>query len=124
MDLARATQARITLTHIVFGSPLWPRTLLPPEDERKPGLAAGADYLKGVAAGMRDDGFDVGTHVAPGTTPATAIVELAARLDADVIAMATHGYGGLRRTFLGSVADKVLRSSRIPVLVTRPGAQA
>lgn len=124
MELARATKARITLAHIVSISPLWPRTLLPTEDERKPGLAAGADYLKGIAAGLRDDGFDVATRVAPGGTPATAIVELAAQLDADVIAMATHGYGGVRRTFLGSVADKVLRSSPVPVLVTRPATEA
>ncbi len=124
MELARATQAQITLGHIVSVSPLWPRALLPTEDERKPGLAAGADYLQGVAVGMRDDGFDVATRVAPGSTPATAIVELAVQLDADVIAMATHGYGGVRRTFLGSVADKVLRSSPIPVLVTRPATEA
>ena len=45
---------------------------------------------------------------------------MAGRLDADVIAMATHGYGGLKRTLLGSVADKVLRSSPLPLLVMRP----
>ncbi len=124
MDLARATQARITLAHIVSVSPLWPRTLLPTEDEMRPGLTGGAEYLEGVAAGLRDDGFDIATRVAPGGMPATAIVELAMQMDADVIAMATHGYGGARRAFLGSVADKVLRSSPIPVLVTRPGAEA
>lgn len=124
MDLARATQARITLAHIVSVSPLWPRTVLPTEDEVRPGLASGVEYLKSVAAGLRDDGFDVATRVAPGGTPAKAIVDLATELDADFIAMATHGYGGVRRTFLGSVADKVLRSSPIPVLVTRPGAVA
>ena len=123
-DLARATKARITLAHIVSASPLWPRTLLPTEDEVRPGLIGGVEYLKGVAAGLLDDGLDVATRVAPGSTPALAIVELAMELDADFIAMATHGYGGVRRTLLGSVADKVLRGSPIPVLVTRPGASA
>jgi len=124
MDLARATKARITLAHIVSVSPLWPRTILPTEDEVRPGLVGGVEYLKGVAGGLRDDGFDVATRVAPGGTPAKAIIDLAMESDADFIAMATHGYGGVRRTFLGSVADKVLRSSPIPVLVTRPGAVA
>jgi nucleotide-binding universal stress UspA family protein len=123
-DLARATQARITLAHIVSVSPLWPRMLLPTEHEVRPGLIGGAEYLNGVAARLQDDGFDVATRVATGGTPALAIVELAEQLNADVIAMATHGYGGVRRTFLGSVADKVVRTSPIPVLVTRPGGEA
>ena len=39
--------------------------------------------------------------------------------DIDVIAMSTHGRGA-SRLLLGSVADKVLRSSRVPVLLYRP----
>jgi starvation-inducible DNA-binding protein len=38
----------------------------------------------------------------------------------DLIALATHGRGGLRRLLVGSVADKVLRGSTTPVLVYRP----
>jgi nucleotide-binding universal stress UspA family protein len=38
----------------------------------------------------------------------------------DVIAMATHGHGVLRRAWLGSVADAVIRRSRVPVLLVRP----
>ena len=34
--------------------------------------------------------------------------------------MATHGRGGLKRTLLGSTADKVIRSAHTPVLVRRP----
>jgi nucleotide-binding universal stress UspA family protein len=49
---------------------------------------------------------------------------MAKELEADVIAMATHGYGGVRRTLLGSVADKLLRISPLPVLIARPQASA
>lgn len=40
----------------------------------------------------------------------------------DVIAMATHGRGGLKRWLMGSVAEQVVRDAGVPVLVVRPGA--
>jgi nucleotide-binding universal stress UspA family protein len=45
------------------------------------------------------------------------ILQAADRLDADVIVMGTHGKGALSHTFLGSVAEKVLHKSKIPVFV-------
>lgn len=41
---------------------------------------------------------------------------------ADLVVMTTHGYGGLSRAWLGSVADHLVRHSNIPVLLVRPGA--
>jgi hypothetical protein len=38
----------------------------------------------------------------------------------DVIALATHGHGGPVRFLLGSVADKLVRSATVPLLVWRP----
>jgi nucleotide-binding universal stress UspA family protein len=49
-----------------------------------------------------------------------AIVEYSETHDFDAIAIATHGRGGVRRLALGSVADKVVRSARRPVLILRP----
>ncbi|NNM33061.1 MAG: universal stress protein, partial [Gemmatimonadetes bacterium] len=40
--------------------------------------------------------------------------------DSDLIALATHGAGGIKRMVLGSVADKVVRSSPLPILVVKP----
>jgi len=37
-----------------------------------------------------------------------------------VIAMATHGYSGLRRWALGSITERVLHATRLPLLVVRP----
>jgi nucleotide-binding universal stress UspA family protein len=42
----------------------------------------------------------------------------------DLIAMATHGHGGLRRWVMGSVADRVLHSTHLPMLVVRPSEVA
>lgn len=46
-------------------------------------------------------------------------MRVAAEERADLIAIATHGRGGLGKLMLGSVADKVLRSATTPVLMIR-----
>ncbi|MFO0613592.1 MAG: universal stress protein [Polyangiaceae bacterium] len=51
--------------------------------------------------------------------PADQIVAEAARVDADVIVLATHGRTGLKRLLLGSVAEKVVRLAGCPVFVLR-----
>ena len=50
---------------------------------------------------------------------ASAILRDAEDHHADVIVMGTHGRGGLKRFFLGSVAEQVIRESCIPVLIVR-----
>src|SRR5437867_415228 len=52
-----------------------------------------------------------------------AIVQAAKRTAADIIVMSTHGRSGLRRAMYGSVADQVVRTATIPVLLVPPTAQ-
>lgn len=58
-------------------------------------------------------------HVLLGS-PADEIVWLAAHIDADLIVLGTHGRRGIRRFFLGSVAERVTRMAGCPVLIERP----
>lgn len=51
--------------------------------------------------------------------PAPSIVRIAAEHDANLIVMATHGRTGLARLLMGSVAEKVMRESRCPVLTVK-----
>jgi nucleotide-binding universal stress UspA family protein len=51
--------------------------------------------------------------------PADAILRAARRTRADLIVMGTHGRTGMSRVFLGSVAERVVRESRCPVLTVR-----
>jgi len=51
--------------------------------------------------------------------PADEIVAAARETGADIIAMSTHGRGGLGRLVFGSVAQAVLRHVDIPVLLMR-----
>ena len=60
-------------------------------------------------------------HVVRGDDAAHAIAQTAARLGADAICIASHGRSGISRALVGSVADKVIRATRKPVLVLRPG---
>lgn len=52
--------------------------------------------------------------------PATEIVNAASTFNTDLIVMATHGRTGLKHFFLGSVAERVVRESAVPVLTLRP----
>lgn len=51
--------------------------------------------------------------------PATEIIAAARELGARMIVMGTHGRGGLAHLFLGSVAEKVMRESDVPVMTVR-----
>jgi nucleotide-binding universal stress UspA family protein len=56
--------------------------------------------------------------------PYEEIVNAATEEKADYIVMGTHGYGGLSRLMLGSVADKVIRAAVCPVVTVRPKPSA
>jgi nucleotide-binding universal stress UspA family protein len=76
------------------------------------------EYLEKVAAPLRASGLVVVTRVEVDESPAHAILGHGA--SADLIAMETHGRGGLARLFMGSTADQVIRGKTVPVLVHRP----
>ncbi len=52
--------------------------------------------------------------------PALEIIEFARSHEIDLIAMSTHGRSGLDRLILGSVAERVVLETGLPVLVLRP----
>jgi nucleotide-binding universal stress UspA family protein len=54
----------------------------------------------------------------------TSIVDAAKKLRADVLVLGTHGHSGLDRVLLGSVAERVVRTSPVPVLTVRGAAPA
>lgn len=66
----------------------------------------------------RADDLDLETSLVEGS-PAKEICRYATANDCDVIVMGTHGRSGVDRLLLGSVAERVVRSSEIPVLTIR-----
>jgi nucleotide-binding universal stress UspA family protein len=75
-------------------------------------------YLDYVAARLREEGVKASIATDIGAV-AASIVQYAEEQNMDLIAMSTHGRTGLRRWALGSVADRVLRAGRVPLLLVR-----
>ncbi len=71
-----------------------------------------------TAAGRFSGAGEVHRAVAAGS-PAETILQYASEHDTDLIIMCTHGRSGLRRLVNGSVADQLLRTSHLPVLLIR-----
>ena len=80
-----------------------------------------ARYMEGVAKDAAAELERAGVSASPEVVIATkvdeAILEKAIEVDADMIVMGTHGRRGLSRAVIGSVADRVLRHSPVPVVL-------
>ncbi|HDR8859725.1 universal stress protein UspA [Burkholderia territorii] len=122
LNLASETGARLTPVYVVdFLVPAYdtygydPSILV--DAFREEGLRVTEDAAKRMKA--RDvAGTPQISNVAPaGEDVAQRIVGLAGELDADLIVIGTHGRRGFRRVVLGSVAERVLRQARCPVLM-------
>lgn len=79
---------------------------------------AGETVVDDVAATLAPLGVEYGTEVVQGR-PAETIVDYAERYDHDLIVLPTHARSGLSRYLLGSVTEKVVRLSSVPVLTAR-----
>jgi nucleotide-binding universal stress UspA family protein len=73
-------------------------------------------YLSRIAERLRSDGLEAGARVALGSA-ADQLIQVGREFD--LVAMATHGRSGIGRWVYGSVADKVLRGTTVPVLLVR-----
>jgi nucleotide-binding universal stress UspA family protein len=89
------------------------------DEERLRGEAA--DYLARVEDGLRGRVPSVEKRLGVHSRPGHLVVRAAEEVHADLICVGSHGHGALRETLFGSVTNDVLRESRVPVLVTRPG---
>jgi nucleotide-binding universal stress UspA family protein len=78
--------------------------------------------LEQEAETLKKEGISVDTVVRTGN-PADEIVSLARSEKADLVMMTTHGRRGFMRFMLGSVAEKVVRTSPCSVLVVRPSEE-
>jgi nucleotide-binding universal stress UspA family protein len=81
-------------------------------------------YLKKISAKVSLAGATVKTEALYGT-PAETLADYASKNQVDLIVIATHGRSGVSKWVWGSVADRILRSACVPVLMVRaPGCVA
>jgi nucleotide-binding universal stress UspA family protein len=76
-------------------------------------------YLQSQSGSLRQQGYDVETEILMGTSTPQAILMAADDQNVDLIVMCTHGRSGLGRFVFGSVAEKVVRHAKVPVLLIR-----
>lgn len=105
--LAQESDATLYLTHVVFGA-----LTKPVEESNRVQIEKIARQHLGSAVRRE--------IVIRNGEPAAVILAAAESLEADLITMATHGRKGVAHLFLGSVAERVIRESKQPVLIVRP----
>lgn len=111
--LLAGTGGSITLAHVIDSAVAVPATHL----QQRPEQFIGESYLAPLAREATTDGVEVDYRVVVDDSVAPAIVQLAGELDADCVVVATRGAGATERLIFGSVADKVVRTSPVPVFV-------
>jgi nucleotide-binding universal stress UspA family protein len=122
VHLGRAAGARLLLVHVTAGhgdrsnGPLWEALHEPPE------ATARRLAFVSIAERLRAEGLAV-EGVVRGGEPADVILETAREQSVGLIAMATHGRGGLGRWLYGSVADQVVRRAEVPTLLVPAAAE-
>lgn len=112
--VARAFGAKLTLLHVVAPAPyaLYAEGLSWPIEE----LDTQAQRVMDVALGKARAAYEQVHGAIRHGVAWESIVEAARVEQADLIVLGTHGRRGLQRALLGSVAEKVVRSSPVPVL--------
>src|SRR5438552_2318936 len=115
-DMALQLKAELHVFHVVQmpmpaeGIPGFVQVCIEQQDRARASIA---DLVtKHLAEVPSESRVDVGD-------PGMLIIAAAEQLAADLVVMATHGRSGLSRLFLGSVAEKVMRGVRCPVLIAK-----
>lgn len=106
-------QARITLVHV-----LHPMSAVAGMNlKRDPEAEVVRDYLEPLARRTASETLEVRHEVKIDAHVARVLLAAAEAHDADLIAIAGQGLGGVQRLLVGSVADKLIRSAAVPVLM-------
>lgn len=115
MSLAEKFGAQVHLLHVINPAeqPL-PVVDLPPLPTDRNATESARKHLRTWAKK-----FDVRETDLRRGLPFEEIVAAAGEMKADLIVLATHGYSGLKRVFLGSTAERVVQHATCPVLVAR-----
>ena len=119
-DLAKRLDASLSLIYVV--EPYAPPVDLPGisfVDYIEPHRKSAQRLIGDAAVSLADKtGVTASTEVRVGS-PANEVVQYAADRGADLIVCGSHGRGAVKRLLLGSVADRIVHLSNVPVLVVR-----
>ena len=124
-DEARIHGSAIVLLHVIdLPYQIGPDVVIVPEASGTPisikqyAIQSAENHLQSIADRLGKDGATVSCVVAVGV-PVDEINRAVDDHRIDLIVMGTHGRTGIRHLMAGSVAERVVRSSKVPVLTTR-----
>ena len=121
--LAKLWDAEMSLVQMVYPVLFTPDAVLPfagayDEEVTAREWELAKDYVRDLSGTLRTKGIRAsGTALVASRPVAESLIDLAQPARVSLVALATHGRGGLRRLVLGSVADKVVRGAQVPILV-------
>ena len=119
--LAQGLGGEIVLIHVTVDTPPYGETLMNQKEVREVYEAArrwATTTLEEKVTAIRERGLAARSLLESGV-PHLEIVKAAAAEGADYVVIGTRGRGGLERAFIGSVADRVIRSAPCPVVSVR-----
>lgn len=116
--LAKRFSSKIFLLRVVMPSPALTEIEPVAIDIQRAQITEAEEYLRRIRESLEAESLDVQAEVAVGA-PAETIIDYAAEHDVRLIVMHTHGRSGISRWVYGSVADRVLRGAKCPVLLVR-----
>ncbi|HEY5927107.1 MAG TPA: universal stress protein [Kofleriaceae bacterium] len=124
-DEAKAHNAKMILLHVIdLPMSINPNTVIVPDETGAPinikdyAIRQAEAHLEDLRARIAKDGVTAATFIRIGK-PEDEIVKFANENQVDLIAMGTHGRTGLAHMLVGSVAERVVRTSKCPVLTIR-----
>lgn len=111
---AKRTGAELRLVHVV--EPLVAKVTIESE-------AAADEQLRTLAAEITaDTGVPANAEILKGKAR-PELLDYIERHEVDLVVLATHGWGGIQRAWLGSTTDALVREATVPILAMRPHGQ-
>ena len=121
-SLAEKYQAKVILLQVLSPPPFLDRDEVVEKDrvevDRESTKERALAYLEGLSSRFAKSVKIVKTCIEAGSV-VQAICDIAEKQQADLVALASHGWGGSRRTFYGSVASGVINKTDRPLLLFR-----
>lgn len=118
--MALKLDARLVLFHVIEFHPAYYSPPVPDDWYNEEAIKTCNQTMRDLARRLVGDAVEVSTVVLIQPIAEAAIVEYAARIDAQMIVMGTHGRRGISHFFLGSTAENVVRHASCPVMTTGP----
>lgn len=122
LSMSEKYAAKIYFLHVTEDLTRWAGFYLPHVSlnvYQKEAMEAAEKLMDNVCRQKMENCPDFERRIVAGD-PATEILKTVDEENINLVIMGTHGYKGLERTLFGSVANKVVKNSKVPVLVVNP----